>query len=109
MRVQWTHLPDGFYCGDDGVGGDPNTLYQCIGGVANIAIICPSGCQTNPPGQNDVCIGLTCPSDGLYCGGDGVGGDAGTLYQCTGGVATMLQVCANGCQTNAPGTDDQCK
>jgi hypothetical protein len=99
---------NGFYCGSDGVGGDPNTLYQCTGGVADIAAICPNGCQTNPPGQNDQCIGWHCPTDGLYCGSDGVGGDAKTLYQCIGGVATVAQVCPNGCQTNPPGQNDRC-
>jgi hypothetical protein len=99
---------NGFYCGSDGVGGDQNTLYRCTGGVADIAIICPNGCQTNPPGQNDQCVGLTCPTDGLYCGNDGVGGDPTTLYQCITGVATVSQVCSKGCQSNPPGQNDQC-
>ena len=44
-------------------------------------------------------------ADGLYCGNDGVGGDPGTLYQCTGGSISVSQVCANGCQTNWYGPD----
>jgi RHS repeat-associated protein len=70
---------NGLYCGNDGMGGDPNTLYQCENGTAVAARVCANGCKIMPPGQNDVCnpdsmVG-GCPSgNGLYCGGDAVSG-----------------------------------
>jgi hypothetical protein len=53
----------------------------------------------------DPCAGLV---DGKYCGGDGIGGDAGTLYTCQGGMAASTQVCGGGCKWNPPGTPDAC-
>jgi hypothetical protein len=104
---------DGLYCGGDGVAGDTSTLYLCSGGVLTIQQGCSNGCHDNPPGVNDQCNGSSsggpCPSgDGLYCGGDGVAGDSGILYQCSGGALTPVQTCTNGCQVNPPGVNDQC-
>jgi lysozyme len=46
----------------------------------------------------------SCPrSDGAYCGGDGVGGNPGTLYQCTAGNLSAIQTCPNGCERGADG------
>ncbi|GMV40930.1 MAG: hypothetical protein AMXMBFR64_26460 [Myxococcales bacterium] len=100
---------DGFYCGAS-VGLDPQTLYACKGGSFATAQVCPSGCQTMPAGQNDQCQGAetACPAgDGAYCGGS-LGKDPGTLYQCTGGQASVLQVCQEGCQVKPPGSPDAC-
>lgn len=51
-----------------------------------------------------------CPSgDGLYCGGDGVGGDHATLYQCSGGKLSVAQKCSKGCKVMPPGLPDKCR
>jgi hypothetical protein len=57
-------LPDGAYCGNDGIpGGDPNTIYQCQHGVLMGLIGCTQGCVS---------------------GGGGLSGDAGaTPDYCT--------------------------
>jgi len=56
---------------------------------------------STPPGP--------CPSSGTYCGGS-VGQNASNLYSCSGTGANpqLSQTCANGCQTNPPGTPDAC-
>ena len=48
-------------------------------------------------------------ANGYYCGGNGVSGNANTLYLCSSGVLTVVQVCANGCQPMPAGYDDKCK
>jgi hypothetical protein len=50
-----TGLGDGYYCGGDGVPGDPNTLYQCAGGATVSSQPCGNGCQKNPGNQDDAC------------------------------------------------------
>src|SRR5207248_690271 len=45
---------------------------------------------------------------GDYCGNDGLGLDANTLYSCTGGAVAPKQQCANGCVTAPAGTNDYC-
>ena len=100
---------DGLYCGG-ALGKDPGTLYNCAGGNASVAQVCPNGCQTMPAGQSDQCAagGGSCPSgDGLYCGG-ALGKDPGTLYTCAGGATSVAQVCPNGCQSMPAGQSDQC-
>jgi hypothetical protein len=100
-------VDDGFYCGNDGVPGDPNTLYQCTGGNLAGQTACANNCQSNPGDQDDSC-GCAGLDDGNYCGGDDVTGDASTLYQCSGGSLSVLQVCANGCAVESGAEDDQC-
>jgi hypothetical protein len=113
-------LTDGaLYCGDDGPGGDPSTLYKCNKGAIAIQSKCANGCKTNP-GVDDACaatgttkpppVGPNCNGlDGSYCGTDFVGGDADTLYTCGDAVApTSTQACANGCVTTTDGTNDFC-
>jgi hypothetical protein len=49
-----------------------------------------------------------CVVGSLYCGGDKVKGDAGTLYKCTGGSAgTVVKVCDLDCNVNK-GANDSC-
>jgi hypothetical protein len=73
-------------------------------------MVCSNGCQVQPPGTNDRCAPASCPSgDGLYCGGDGISGNANTLYQCTAGKLSVAQACPNGCQVQPPGTNDNCR
>ncbi|MGH7284411.1 MAG: CHAP domain-containing protein [Polyangiaceae bacterium] len=74
--------------GDDGNGGGGSSA----GG---------SGADTS--GAN--CAGYY---DGLYCGSDYVDGDPNTLYECSGGTASVADVCANGCQIQNDGTNDGC-
>ncbi|HLK38846.1 MAG TPA: CHAP domain-containing protein [Polyangiaceae bacterium] len=101
---------NGLYCGNDGVGGDSNTLYQCTGGSLSPVSLCAQGCTTMPAGTNDQCASSSCPSgDGLYCGGDTIIGSTSTLYRCAAGVLTVAQACANGCAAMAAGTNDACR
>lgn len=46
--------PDGYFCGDDGIGGPANALFFCSGGKITSSKACASGC-TIVPGANDVC------------------------------------------------------
>lgn len=99
---------DGNYCGGDGVDGDPATLYACTGGQLTPIETCALGCQYNDSGTDDTC-NTSCPfGDGMYCGGDGIGGDAATLYQCAAGTVTAIEQCANGCDARPAGYDDAC-
>jgi hypothetical protein len=65
-----------------------------------------------PAGQDDQCAASagSCAGyyDGLYCGGDYISGDPGTLYQCSSGELTVYETCASGCQTMSDGTNDAC-
>lgn len=102
-------LGDGLYCGGSGVIGDPRTLYRCTGGNISIEKACANGCKPAPTGQPDQCAAGGCPlGDGRYCGGNLVGGNYNTLYQCTGGTMTAVQSCANGCKYMPPGSSDIC-
>jgi hypothetical protein len=106
---------NGAYCGDDGLGLDSNTLYNCQNGTVTVKQVCSNGCLIAPPGTADTCYsgssgGGSCPGgNGLYCGSDGVNGDANTLYNCKNGTLTIEQHCANGCVTAASGSPDYCK
>jgi hypothetical protein len=53
--------------------------------------------------------GPGCVAGGLYCGGDKLDGDPGTLYRCDAPAApTVRGVCASGCILR-PGLDDACR
>lgn len=112
-------LTDGaLYCGNDGPGGDPTTLYRCTGTSISIVRICPGGCTTHdgvddacapdgttPAGANASCVGLS----GDYCGTDGVMGNADTLYTCADDKISNTNICKNGCVTNPDATlNDTC-
>lgn len=111
--------PGALYCGNDGPNGDPNSLYQCNGGNISIARQCPNGCQINQ-GVDDSCKsgtgggggggGANCSGySGMFCGGDMVGGDPNTLYDCENNTVASKQTCANGCVTNSdPSLNDYC-
>ena len=104
---------DGLYCGGDHVEGGTSTLYRCAGHVLRVEQACGGGCQVNPDPQDDACKPEAppneCPNDGLYCGGDSIGGDPGTLYRCAGHRLTVEQACADGCSVQPAGVDDACK
>jgi len=44
----------GYYCGGDKLDGDPQSLYQCIGGDGQNRRDCPNGCEVRP-GLDDRC------------------------------------------------------
>jgi hypothetical protein len=44
----------GYYCGGNELDGDPQSLYQCIGGVGKNRRACANGCVIRP-GQDDAC------------------------------------------------------
>ncbi len=98
---------DGLYCGNDGLGLNANVLYQCQSGATTVVQFCSHACVTETAGTNDHCD--TCPSgDGLYCGNDGLGLDANTLYSCSGGFTTVAQACGQPCQSAVAGQPDSC-
>ena len=66
-------------------------------------VIGGGGGGTEPPDPGSCTSG-----DGWYCGGNGVEGDANTLYYCAGGSASVVEVCAHGCQANSAGVPDAC-
>ena len=104
---------DGRYCGGDAIAGDASTLYQCTGHRLSVIESCANGCQVNADGIDDACNAapapMWCPNDGLYCGGDAIGGDASTLYRCSAHQTSVEQACGNGCQVNPDGVDDACR
>lgn len=109
---------NGLYCGGNGGGSDPNTLYRCTNGVAAVAEHCAHGCTKMPARENDRCSteadgvdpGQGCPNGfGDYCGGNGVSGDANTLYSCQPGGLTVKQKCATRCRHMPDGKNDVCQ
>ncbi|GAC1353264.1 MAG: hypothetical protein NVSMB1_24880 [Polyangiales bacterium] len=45
----------GFYCGNNGVPGDTDTLYECRNHTLSLVQVCASGCVANPPTTDDAC------------------------------------------------------
>ena len=98
---------DGAYCGGHGVGGNVGTLYQCTNGALRVLQVCAVSCVEKPPRVDDVCA--PCPTgDGFYCGGHGVIGNVGSLYQCLNGGITLTEVCAKGCTYKPAFQNDVC-
>lgn len=44
----------GFYCGGNELDGDPQSLYECVGGAARNRRACANGCELRP-GRDDAC------------------------------------------------------
>ncbi len=62
---------------------------------------CPADCGA--------CAPIPCPKNGgIFCGGNGVGGDPSILYVCKNDVLEVLQDCQGACQQMPLGTPDQC-
>lgn len=107
---------DGLYCGGDVVSGDSSVLYRCSAHVLSVEQSCSAGCITHPAPIDDECAAPPpppppaneCPNDGLYCGGDHVAGDAGTLYRCTSHRLSVERACDAGCTVEPAGVDDHC-
>ena len=103
----------GYYCGNDGLNMDADTLYYCSGSGATPSTKskCTYGCTTAPSGYDDYCAtSTTCSHLGYYCGDDGLNMDADTLYYCSGSGATpsVKTKCTKGCTTAPSGSDDYC-
>jgi len=101
-----SHL--GYYCGNDGLGKDANTLYYCSGAgtTPTVHSACSFTCTTMPSGQDDKCSNTgSCSSvnTGNYCGADKIGGDAHTLYRCESSKPAGGKYCSSGCHTAASG------
>lgn len=99
------------YCGGDKVAGDTGTVYECVAGSAPSAHgACPGACVLRT-GSDDECaaVGGPCSQGGVYCGGDQLAGDPGSLYTCANGSGTFLMRCTNGCAVNPPPTKDACR
>lgn len=104
-------LGNGLYCGGNGIPGDANTLYRCTGGAVTVEATCAAGCLHAPAGSPDACVDTTqvCGAgNGLYCAGNGIVGNAGTLYRCANGVVSVAQVCTAGCAARPVGENDRC-
>lgn len=55
------------------------------------------------------CRPIACPKEGgVYCGGNGVGGDPQILYVCEGGALQVLEDCGEMCIRKPLGTPDVC-
>jgi hypothetical protein len=104
---------DGLYCGD-GVYGNDFTLYRCEEGERSIAQVCSRSsafapCVSQPPGVPDSCAPAACPmGDGLYCGGNMIGGNQRNLYSCRGGQISLAERCARRCEPMPAGSPDRC-
>jgi hypothetical protein len=105
-------LGNGLYCGGNGITGSTNTLYRCTDGAIVVEQTCSAGCYAKPAGEADACVDTTqsCVSgNGLYCGGNGILGNANTLYSCQNGIISVSQVCSAGCSPQPVGFNDVCK
>ena len=98
------------YCGGDKLAGMADTVYECnAGGVPIARGACAAGCVTHPT-VDDSCAAANapCTEGGLYCGGDKLAGDPGTLYRCSNGTGTLVMACATACEIRV-GSDDGCR
>ncbi|MBI5242229.1 MAG: phosphodiester glycosidase family protein [Elusimicrobia bacterium] len=78
---------------------------RCRGGLVAVQS-CATVCIPKPSGA--VCS--PCSSgNGYYCGGDGVLGDAKTLFFCSKGALTQSKKCPKRCVVMPPGRDDRCE
>src|SRR6185503_3835085 len=68
------------------------------GTLADLDAFAKGGAAPPPAGS--------CPyGNGLYCGGNAVGGNPLKLYQCTNGSLTVVKSCALGCERMPVGCD----
>jgi hypothetical protein len=60
-------------------------------------------------GAFDPARALICPTDGTYCGSNGMPGSSAVLYSCAmPGISPAVTVCGKGCNAQPPGTPDYC-
>jgi hypothetical protein len=94
------------YCGDDRVGGDPQTLYECTEGNLQTLKRCQGKCVTDPHGP-DYCE-AHCTSGAFYCGDNGPDGDPKTLFRCDRDRFKAVRTCGDGC-VHVENASDYCK
>ncbi len=86
---------------DDDAGDIDNSNYDPVTGICNTLI--------DPP--TDPCSTVT-SGNGYYCGSNeeltGYVGDDNDLVYCQNGMTVYVETCAEGCQQNLPGYDDEC-
>lgn len=105
----------GYYCGNDGLGLDSNSLYYCSGTGSSpiLSSKCSFTCVTMPKGTDDKCDSSSgsCSSvnTGYYCGNDKINGDSTILYLCENSKPDGAQKCSSGCYVASSGSDDYCK
>lgn len=106
----------GYYCGNNGLGKDPNNLYYCSAAgstTPTLATDCGFTCTIMPHGYDDKCVSGSCANTygpgGNYCGNDKIGGDANSLYRCENYLPKGAAYCSGGCATAPAGTNDYCK
>ncbi len=104
-------LIDGWYCGFNGLNGDPpaNWLVHCVD-ASPVVRVCDAGCLAFPSGTSDRCNECVGMPDGVYCGSQVptyATDNAPFLISCGQGIAAIQVKCANGCQPG-PG-DASCK
>eukprot|EP01094_Clydonella_sp_ATCC50884_P024306 TRINITY_DN6058_c0_g1_i1.p1 TRINITY_DN6058_c0_g1~~TRINITY_DN6058_c0_g1_i1.p1 ORF type:complete len:314 (-),score=63.02 TRINITY_DN6058_c0_g1_i1:220-1140(-) len=102
---------NGYYCGDNGLGGDARTLYLCMNGQVSASSACSSACVHWPAGYDDTCADGSCSglANGYYCGNNGPrGSDPNTLYLCSAGAVSSAQECVKGCAAQQQGYNDYC-
>ena len=107
-----TGLPNGYYCGFNGLNGNPpvNWLVVCEAGKPDTIRDCDAGCLAFPNGTPDECDECPGKPTGDYCGsqfGTYTPYNAAYLISCAQGVAAIQGQCTNGCQPG-PG-DASCK
>lgn len=95
---------DDNYNSDQRKASEPHTVWRPALGWYHIRSLPKNG----PSGGGSGSAGY-CPNDGMYCGGDYIGGDPNTLYQCSNHSLYVSQVCASGCEWMPVNVDDQCK
>jgi hypothetical protein len=95
------YVMDSNYNSDERRASLPHTVWRPAYGWYHLRSLPKSG-PSQPQGE-------WCPNNGgHYCGGDGVGGDSSTLYDCVNHSLEPIQNCGNGCKYNPPGVQDVC-
>ncbi|MDQ3340033.1 MAG: hypothetical protein M4D80_33150 [Myxococcota bacterium] len=55
-RTQTCTSGNGLYCGNNGIVGDPGTLYRCSNGIVTVEAHCGGACEHRPTGVDDACL-----------------------------------------------------
>jgi uncharacterized protein YvpB len=82
--------------------------YSCSGNNALLLDLCTEGCGESSPAGNAACFSPVCPADGDFCGGS-IGGNASSLYVCSGGVVAAESPCPFQCESGPSQGADYCQ
>ena len=74
-----------------------------------LAVACGAAPEDDAQVGDDANVTGACTPGGLYCGGQGIAGDANKLYRCDLDGATAVETCGGGCKTNPAPKRDACK